>query len=153
MPSAYLTIIGGTAGLLVATFPTRQLLGGFQVAVRRLEDTTPEERALALVVLSAAMRYPCGLGAFYCLIGMLATLRNLSDPSQVGPAMSITLVGATFAVLVSEIIVAPLWFRIAASHPNAREAETPLKPPMPVGLAAVVLVCILSMLLLLISLR
>ncbi|GEM_PF-3828432 len=153
VPSAYLTIIGGTAGLLVATFPTRQLLGGFQVAVRRLEDTTPEERALALVVLSAAMRFPCGLGAIYCLICFNAMLRNLSDAALVGPAMAMSLVGALFALFVAELFVAPLWFRVAAAQGNSAPAQAPPRPPAPLGLTAVVLLCITTWLVLLLSLR
>ncbi len=151
-PSAYLTIIGGTAGLLVATFPTRQLLGGLQVAVRRLEDTTPEERALSLVVLSAAMRYPCGLGATFCLICFVSMLRNLSDPAQVGPAMANSFVGAFFALLVAELLVAPLWFRVAAAQGTPSSNQAPARPPIPVVLPAVVVLCILPWLLLWVAL-
>lgn len=152
-PAAYLTVIGGTAGLLVATFPPRQLLGGIQVAVRRLEDTTPEERALALVVLSAAMRYPCGLGAICCIVGFVSMLRNLSDPGQVGPAMALSLIGAFFALFVAELLVAPLWFRVAAAQGNSAPAQAPPRPPAPLGLTAVVVLCITTMLALLLSLR
>lgn len=149
LPSAYLTIVGGTAGLLVATFPLRQLLGGFQVAVRRVEETTPEERSLALVVLSAAMRYPCGLGAIYCMIGIMAMLRGIHDPSQLGPAMSMTLVGAFFALLVAELGVVPLWFRVAAAQRDSSPAQAPPRPPATLGLTAVVFFCVFSVLLLL----
>ena len=62
-PSAFLAVVVGSVGLLFATFPAQHLLSGFRIAARRQQDLTPEERALALVVLSAAMRYPCGLGA------------------------------------------------------------------------------------------
>ncbi len=142
VPSAWIIVFGGTAGLLVASFPMRQLLGGFKVATRRMEDTSAEERALALVVLSAAMRYPCGLGAIASLFGFIAMLRHLSDPSKVGPAMAITLVGPLYALLVAELFAAPLWFRVAAAQGTSTPAPPAPKPPVPLGMFAVLFLCL-----------
>jgi hypothetical protein len=83
---------------------------------------------------------------------MVAMLRNIADPASVGPAMAITLIGAMFAVFVAEIIVAPLWFRIAASHAPVTGTETPRRSPVPLALPAVLFLRIISMLLLFVAL-
>lgn len=151
-PPATLIVIVGSTVLLLATFPVQQLLGGVRTAMRRPDETTPEERALALVVLSAAMRYPCGLGAISCLIGFIDMLRNLQDPAQVGPAMAFSFLGALFAVFLSEVLVAPLWFRIATAPGGATPSPVAVKPPAPLAPIVVVLLCMLTMLTLLAAL-
>ena len=148
-PSAFLAVVVGSVGLLFATFPAQHLLSGFRIAARRQQDLTPEERALALVVLSAAMRYPCGLGALCCLIGFIEMLRNLQDAAKVGPAMALSFLGALFAVFLSEVVVAPFWFRLATSPGGATPVPAAAKPPAPLAPIAVVLLCMVTMLALL----
>ncbi len=152
-PSALLVVIVGSAGLLVATFGVQQVLEAFRVASRPQESSTPEERARAQMVLSAAMRYPCGLGAIACLYGFLAMLRNLQDAAQVGPAMAFSFLGALYAVFLSEVLVAPLWFRVAAVKGEASAPQASAKPPVPIAPIASVLLCSVMMLALLVSLR
>lgn len=153
VPAAWIVIFGGTAGLLAASFPARQLFAGLRVAAGDLERTTPEERELALLVLSAAMRYPSALGAMCALFSVVGALRTLSEASTLGPHMATALVGPLYALFVAELFVAPLWFRVAAGT-RGPAASAPLpRPPIPFAAIAMAVLCLIWIMLLMMTLE
>jgi chemotaxis protein MotA len=61
-----------------------------------------------------------GCGVAGTLIGLVQMLRNMDDPSAIGPAMAVALLTAFYAVMASELFVAPMLNRI---HTRSKEKE------------------------------
>jgi len=73
--------------------------GASPVAV---EDEDSARDAAILVTLRNTL---CAAGAAGYVIGMAQMLRNMEDPSQIGPAMAVALLTTFYAVVLGELIV------------------------------------------------
>ena len=69
-------------------------------------STEPEQRR-ALAVLTTMRLATLGAGAAGFLMGIVMMLGNLADPSAIGPAMAVALLSTLYAVVISELVVAP----------------------------------------------
>ncbi len=59
-------------------------------------------------VLESFRNSICASGAAGFLLGLISMLTNLSDPSRIGPAMAITVLTMLYALVIAELVVAPM---------------------------------------------
>lgn len=59
-------------------------------------------------VLAAAATYAPAFGMIGTLIGLIAMLLNMNDPSTIGPAMSVALVTTFYGALIANLVCTPL---------------------------------------------
>ena len=87
----------------------------------------------------------CGSAAVGFLVGLVHMLHNLSDPSAIGPAVAVALLTTLYAVLLSELVVAPrIHATVARCHalagPDGDESDQGVGGARAVTTLAVVLV-------------
>jgi flagellar motor component MotA len=75
-------------------------------------------------VLSTLRLTISGSGVIGLLVGFVSMLSNMDDPSSIGPAMAVGLLTPLYAIIASELLVAPMINRLRQS------ATSP--PPKPV---------------------
>jgi hypothetical protein len=64
-------------------------------------------------VLQCLRNSLCAAAAVGFLIGLIQILGNLSDPSQLGPAMAVALLCCLYGAILAELLVAPMARRLA----------------------------------------
>lgn len=67
-----------------------------------VEDEVSARDAAILVTLRNTL---CAAGAAGYVIGMAQMLRNMEDPSRIGPAMAVALLTTLYAVVLGELVV------------------------------------------------
>ena len=65
-------------------------------------DLTIERHDMGKKIFSAAGDTAPAMGMIGTLIGLLAMLANLSDPSAIGPAMAVTLLTTLYAIPITD---------------------------------------------------
>jgi flagellar motor component MotA len=104
----------------------------------------PEECQRHRRVLESFRNSLCATGAAGFLLGLVGMLGNLSDPSRIGPSMAITLLTVLYALVIAELVVAPM--ASALSGRVAPNSEVTLGPGAPVmksrGVAVIVVVLV-----------
>ncbi len=104
-------VVGVTAGLLVVTHglpaTLKSLFGGLGrlIMPSRFEPWMPEESKAAANIASSAIRFSLLSAVLGGLISFVAMLQNLTDPSQIGPAMAVMMLTAFYA-----LSLIALWF-------------------------------------------
>ena len=127
LPSLLIVLVGaflftssahGASGLL------RALGAAFSEDPLSIEDCQQHRR-----VLESLRNAICATGAAGFLLGLIAILANLADPSAIGPAMAVAMLTTLYAVILAELVVAPLAnalpSRIEGSGPPGSD-EVPL---------------------------
>jgi chemotaxis protein MotA len=72
-------------------------------------------------------------------------LANLSDPSRIGPSMAVTILTVLYAVILAELVVAPMASALSGRiDPNSEETIEPEIPVMKSRGAATVTVVLLG---------
>ena len=91
---------------------------------------TPEECQRHRSVLESFRNSLCATGAAGFLLGLIGMLTNLSDPSRIGPSMAVTILTVLYAVILAELVIAPmasaLSGRIDPSSEGTLAAEIPV---------------------------
>ena len=77
----------------------------------RLHDELADLERSVLIVKRAALLAP-SLGLFGTVVGLVILLKNLSDPSQIGPAMSLALLTTAYGSGLSSLVFTPLSGRL-----------------------------------------
>jgi len=90
------------------------LRAGFGASDNDPEDAN--EKALILQTLRSSL---CACGGAGFLIGLVNMLHNMSDPSAIGPAMAVACLTILYAVVLAELVIAPM----------ARRLRTPTGKP------------------------
>jgi flagellar motor component MotA len=90
------------------------LKAGFSAPGGELGDTN--EKGLILQTLRSSL---CACGGAGFLIGLVNMLQNMSDPSAIGPAMAVACLTILYAVVLAELVIAPMAsrLRMAADQP------------------------------------
>lgn len=92
----------------------------------------PEECQRHRNVLESFRNSLCATGAAGFLLGLVGMLSNLSDPSRIGPSMAVTILTVLYAVVLAELVVAPMASALSGRiHPNS-EVTFDLEPEVPV---------------------
>jgi len=104
LPSVFV-VLGISSGVLLSRFTPAELGVGLRALMSR-PGTEPEQRR-ALAVLNTMRLATLGAGAAGFLMGIVMMLGNLADPSAIGPAMAVALLSTLYAVVISELVVAP----------------------------------------------
>lgn len=76
-------------------------------------------------VLDALSKYAPAFGMIGTLLGLIAMLRNMDDPSAIGPGMAIALITTLYGALIANVVFGPL-----ADKLQARDAEEVLVKSM-----------------------
>ena len=85
-------------------------------------------------------------GVIGALIGFVSMLANMDDPSKIGPAMAVSLLTALYAVIISELLIAPMINRLKQITSHKTIAQTSLKPSV-ITLVSIPLILIMFALL------
>ena len=86
---------------------------------RRLEDA---QRDRAHHVFTQMANFASVSGAIGTMIGLILMLRNLSDPSAIGPAMAVALLCLLYAIVMGELV-----FRAARPTTSFRVRPGPIR--------------------------
>ena len=85
-------------------------------------------------------------GVIGSLIGFVSMLAEMDDPSKIGPAMAVSLLTALYAVIISELLIAPMINRLKQSTSHKTNDQTSLKPSV-ITLVSIPLILIMFTLL------
>ena len=86
-------------------------------------------------VLSTFRLTISGSGVIGLLVGFISMLSNMDDASSIGPAMAVALVTPLYAIIVSELLVAPMINRLRQSATSS--PSKPLLKPTVVTLISI----------------
>ena len=110
LPSLIIVVVVGFAFSIAAhgAGPVFSALAvGFGSSAAEGEDI--EFFAIVLQTLRSSL---CAAGAVGFLIGLIQMLQNMSDPATIGPAMAVACLTVFYAVVFSELVVAPMVNRL-----------------------------------------
>jgi flagellar motor component MotA len=95
-------------------------------------------------VLSTLRLITSASGVMGSLIGLINMLANMDDPKNIGPAMAMALLTALYAVMVSELLIAPLINRLKQKSSAPTSSQALLKPTIItlVSIPLTVMMCI-----------
>jgi len=65
-------------------------------------------------VLDALAKYAPAFGMIGTLLGLIAMLRNMDDPSAIGPGMALALITTLYGALLANVVFGPLSDKLAA---------------------------------------
>ena len=122
LPSALLVLVAGF-GFAVAFHGVGATFAALRAGCRdvALPDEDTDFHAIVLQTLRNSL---CAAGAAGFMIGLVRMLQNLSDTSQVGPAMAAAALSALYAIVLSEIVVAPMVNRLRIRSEVVAQAGT-----------------------------
>ena len=84
------------------------LKAGFSAPGSELDDAN--EKGLILQTLRSSL---CACGGAGFLIGLVNMLQNMSDPTAIGPAMAVACLTILYAVVLAELVIAPMASRLS----------------------------------------
>ena len=113
--TSIILVLGCTVMFSLSAFSGQQLSGAFKAALRG--GGTYRDVAVLRSVRSLALH----TGMLGLLIGIVMMLRSLDDPTQIGPAMAVSLLSMLYAVLIAEALVGPLVNRAIAGLDASQE--------------------------------
>ena len=73
-----------------------------------------ERHAQGKQVLDALSKYAPAFGMIGTLLGLIAMLRNMDDPSAIGPGMALALITTLYGALLANVVFGPLADKLAA---------------------------------------
>ena len=139
IPSVVL-VIGGTGALLLLTFGHDGCLTAMRLAIRgkrKVEHTPTIQRGDPVVFFRLAAAYALTLGFVGTLIGTIAMLSNMDDPSKIGAGMAAALLAPLYGGLIAAPCIA-LSVIQAMRYPQDHPARDATKFVVPVSGAAAV---------------
>ncbi len=118
-----LAVVGlGTLALLIASFGPDGIQSAFMAFSRR--KLTPERTAQAAAFFRLAAVYALACGFLAALIGMVIILTNMDDPSALGPALAMVLLGQIYGAVLALLAL------VAATIVVRRESGATVTPPL-----------------------
>ena len=105
---------------IIKTIDDPYLRKGLQLTVDGLEpeaiqnimeteiNTTEGRHEVGVELLSALAGYSPALGMIGTVIGLVQMLRNMEDPSSIGPAMAVALITTFYGVILANLLFLPL---------------------------------------------
>ena len=101
------------------------------------EQATPHEHTLSTLRVTTSAS-----GVVGSLIGFVSMLAQMDDPSKIGPAMAVSLLTALYAVIISELLIAPMINRLRHLKGSSRNDQNPLKSS-PITLLSIPIILIM----------
>ena len=111
-------VVGLTIAGTVASFPPNRL----SEALVPGQATTPEAMARRAVVLHRMADLSVSAGIAGTIVGLVLMLRNMDDPSQIGPAMAVALLTLLYGVVLGEMVLRGMASHVPASSDDAAPA-------------------------------
>ena len=71
-------------------------------------DTMSERHALGKALFDTIGRYAPAFGMIGTLIGLVVMLKNMDDPSAIGPGMAVALLTTLYGALLANLVVLPI---------------------------------------------
>jgi len=96
-------IVGGIQMVVDGTDP--ELIE--QIMANEL-DTMSERHALGKALFDTIGRYAPAFGMIGTLIGLVVMLKNMDDPSAIGPGMAVALLTTLYGALLANLVVLPI---------------------------------------------
>lgn len=107
-PGSLLFVVGILVGGLWACFGPRAVTRAILVSSIRAPDGDTKQLRTAISVMRRAYSLAWGSGILGLLVGMVIMLRNLDDPSKIGPGMAISLLTLLYGAALAELFFGPL---------------------------------------------
>ena len=101
------------------------------------EQATAHEHTLSTLRLTTSAS-----GVVGSLIGFVSMLAQMDDPSKIGPAMAVSLLTALYAVIISELLIAPMINRLRHLKGSSRNDQNSLKSS-PITLLSIPLILVM----------
>ncbi|MGI9466521.1 MAG: MotA/TolQ/ExbB proton channel family protein [Rubripirellula sp.] len=140
-------VIGGTAAILLYSFE-----GAFVRFIPRSLSLVFCKNKVAnsefATIAKAGSRYVNAIGSVGSIIGFVAMLQNLSDPSHLGKGMAVVVLALLYGVVLSELVFIPL----AKAYSESQAGVTPAWRNFGVGVTSLS-VLFLCFVVLIVSLR
>src|SRR5690606_35272632 len=76
-------------------------------------------------IMDTIGKYAPAFGMIGTLMGLIAMLKNMDDPSAIGPGMAVALITTLYGALIANVVVGPLGDKLAM-----RDAEEVLHKTM-----------------------
>ena len=145
-----LFVLGGTCAILLYSFEgsfLRFIPRSFLLAFCKNRVADPEFATIA----KAGSRYVIATGAVGSIVGFVAMLQNLADPSGLGKGMAVVVLSLLYSVFLSELVFIPLAKAYSDDDSDSHSDVVPTWRNMGVGGAsltvllgcfAVLLVCL-----------
>ena len=102
-PSA-IFVFGGTAALLLLTFGHDGCLSALRFTVKSKPDPENESSILncdPVVFFRLAATYAIAMGCIGMIIGFIAMLSNMDDPSKIGAGMALCLISQLYGIVLA----------------------------------------------------
>lgn len=135
-----LIVIGGTGALLLLTFGHDGCLTALRLTVRgkrKAEHIQTLQRGDPVMFFRLAAAYSLTLGFVGTLIGLVAMLSNMDDPSKIGAGMAAALLSPLYGGLIAAPCIALAVIQ-AMRYPQENQARSATKFIVPVSGAAAV---------------
>lgn len=84
-----------------------------------------DRHAMGKKIMDAVGKYAPAFGMIGTLMGLVAMLKNMQDPSAIGPGMAVALITTLYGALIANIVVGPIADKLAV-----RDAEEVLHKTM-----------------------
>ncbi|MFG0282904.1 MAG: motility protein A [Phycisphaerales bacterium JB039] len=73
-----------------------------------------ERHAQGKAILDALAKYAPAFGMIGTLMGLIFMLKNMDDPSAIGPGMAVALITTLYGALIANVVASPLADKLAA---------------------------------------
>ena len=123
--SALLLVVGGGLFFTLAFHGAAEFRSAISAAVGS-EPLTRDQAHRHHLVLHSLRNNFCAAGAVGFVVGVVGVLANLDDPKNIGPAMATALLASLYALVLAELIVAPMSVGVLARI-SEDDAATPGK--------------------------
>ena len=101
------------------------------------QELDPQTSLKHRSVISTLRLCISGGGIVGFLVGLVNMLANMDDPTKIGPAMAVATLSALYAVILSELFVAPLINRLNQNTGESEEAHPPVSKISPLSLVVI----------------
>ena len=132
-PSMFIVVVGGLSLTLAAVG-----WGGFAAVLRSFFVREPRkaEVALAIVTLRLGAAFVLASGAIGMVLGLIAMLSNMDDPSMIGPGAAVALLSMLHAAIISAVAVAASFALMGHAESSQVCAASTTAANRAVGIAA-----------------
>jgi chemotaxis protein MotA len=77
-------------------------------------DALMERHSQGKAMLDALAKYAPAFGMIGTLLGLIFMLKNMSDPSKIGPGMAVALITTLYGALIANVLASPMADKLAA---------------------------------------
>jgi len=123
----------GTIALGMISFSPGQWLTTWRCLMQPNGRRSCGDRRLAAGIFRMMAAYAIAMGAMGTLIGLIAMLVNLDDPTSVGPGMAVSLLSSLYGAMLSVVLIVAGTVASSSGDWTVTIASRSMKP---VGVAA-----------------